>query len=48
MAVNYDAFGPHLSKVKIPGAHDKIYKDECVFTFDNPVNLLGYTHQATK
>ena len=23
---------------RIPGPHDKVYKDECLFSFDNPVS----------
>lgn len=29
---------PHLNKIKIPGPNDKVYKDECLFSFDNPVS----------
>ena len=25
---------PHFSSVKIPSTHDKVYKDECMFSFD--------------
>lgn len=25
---------PHFSKVKIPSTYDKVYKDECMFSFD--------------
>lgn len=28
---------PHLKNIKIPTQHDKVYKDECVYSFDNPV-----------
>lgn len=35
-----DSLTPHLSKIKIPGPQDKVYKDECVYSFDNPVNLF--------
>lgn len=28
---------PHLSKIKIPKSSDKVYKDECVYSFDSPV-----------
>ena len=27
----------HLSLIRIPSAHDKVYKDECAFCFDSPV-----------
>lgn len=35
---------PLLHHVKIPISSDKVYKDECVFSFDNPVciKMLGY------
>jgi len=26
----------HCQGVKVPGAYDKVYKDECMFSFDNP------------
>lgn len=29
---------PHLSKIKIPGQQQIVYKDECVYSFDNPVS----------
>ena len=25
---------------RIPGPHDKVYKDECFFSFDSPVSKL--------
>ena len=25
---------PHFSKVKTPGTYDKVYNDECMFSFD--------------
>lgn len=28
----------HLNEIQIPTAHTKVYKDECVFSFDNPVS----------
>jgi hypothetical protein len=28
----------HLKSIKIPGNSQKIYKDECVFSFDTPVS----------
>lgn len=28
----------HLKSIKIPTEHDKVYKDECVYSFDNPVS----------
>jgi hypothetical protein len=33
-----DLLTPHLNSVKIPGNSQKIYKDECVFSFDTPVS----------
>ena len=27
---------------RIPGPHDKVYKDECFFSFDSPVRNLQY------
>ncbi|XP_060519311.1 ubiquitin carboxyl-terminal hydrolase 5 [Cylas formicarius] len=31
----------HLKNVKIPSQQDKVYKDECVFSFDNPETDTG-------
>lgn len=39
-----DQLGPHLNKIKVPGPHDKVYKDECVYSFDSPVNLQPLLH----
>lgn len=36
-----DLLTPHLSKVKIPGPQQLIYKDECVYSFDNPESETG-------
>ncbi|CAM9439960.1 unnamed protein product [Phaeothamnion confervicola] len=35
------AIRQHFGKVKVPGAHDKVYKDECVFSFDTPFSKDG-------
>lgn len=38
---------PHLNEIQIPTAHSKVYKDECVFSFDNPVSrFFGYVFLA--
>ncbi|VEN49930.1 unnamed protein product, partial [Callosobruchus maculatus] len=31
-----DLLSKHLGDIKIPTANSKVYKDECVFSFDNP------------
>ncbi|XP_053985117.1 ubiquitin carboxyl-terminal hydrolase 5 [Hylaeus anthracinus] len=31
----------HLVKVNVPGKHDRIYKDECVYSFDTPDTSTG-------
>lgn len=36
-----DLLTRHLSNVKIPNPQDKIYKDECMFSFDNPETETG-------
>ncbi|XP_028166955.1 ubiquitin carboxyl-terminal hydrolase 5 [Ostrinia furnacalis] len=36
-----DLLTPHLSKIKIPGPQQLIYKDECVYSFDNPESETG-------
>ena len=33
-----DLLTPHLNSIKIPTNAQKIYKDECVFSFDTPVS----------
>lgn len=33
-----DLLNQHLSKIRVPGPNDKVYKDECMFSFDNPVS----------
>eukprot|EP01036_Dinobryon_divergens_P039629 gene39629-52265_t len=30
-----------FGKLKIPTQHDKVYKDECVFSFDSPFSDSG-------
>ncbi|CAD5112680.1 DgyrCDS1901 [Dimorphilus gyrociliatus] len=32
---------PHLSKVRVPKGGDKVYKDECVYSFDSPESPGG-------
>lgn len=32
---------PHLARIRTPGNADKIYKDECVFSFDTPESEGG-------
>lgn len=29
---------PHLAKIKAPFGQEKVYKEECAFSFDNPVS----------
>ncbi|XP_013194321.1 ubiquitin carboxyl-terminal hydrolase 5 [Amyelois transitella] len=36
-----DRLTPHLSKIKIPGPQQLVYKDECVYSFDNPESETG-------
>ncbi|XP_056636547.1 ubiquitin carboxyl-terminal hydrolase 5 isoform X1 [Diorhabda sublineata] len=36
-----DIFTPHLKNIKIPTTGSKVYKDECVFSFDNPETDTG-------
>ncbi|XP_023941871.2 ubiquitin carboxyl-terminal hydrolase 5 isoform X2 [Bicyclus anynana] len=36
-----DIMTPHLSKIKIPAPQQLIYKDECVYSFDNPESATG-------
>ena len=31
----------HLQKIRVPQKHDKVYKDECVYSFDTPDTSTG-------
>lgn len=31
---------PYLSAVRVPKTGDKVFKDECLLSFDTPVNML--------
>lgn len=33
---------PHLSKLRVPKGGDKVYKDECIYSFDSPVNFKTF------
>lgn len=32
---------PHLAKIKAPFGQEKVFKEECTFSFDNPVSRLA-------
>lgn len=32
---------PYLSAVRVPKPGDKVFKDECLLSFDTPVNMSG-------
>ena len=32
-----DLLQPHLRSIRVPNAGDKVFKDECAFSFDTPV-----------
>lgn len=34
-----EALKPHLSSIRTPVAGDKVFKDQCAFSFDSPVSL---------
>lgn len=36
----------YLTKVKVPRPNDKVYKDECVLSFDTPVSILQKFHST--
>ncbi|KOB76671.1 Ubiquitin carboxyl-terminal hydrolase [Operophtera brumata] len=36
-----DLLTPHLSKINLPGFRQLVYKDECVYSFDNPETETG-------
>lgn len=42
----------HLKNIKVPEVTDKVYKDECVYSFDTPVSVnlffLTFTKQIKK
>lgn len=46
-----DAILPYLSEIRIPNSNDKIYKDECVYSYDTPVSGFQLdsriNHQST-
>ena len=29
-----------ISRIKVPGPTDKVFKDECLYSFDNPVRAM--------
>lgn len=35
------ALAQHIKSVRIPEPGDKIYKEECVYSFDTPVSCLS-------
>lgn len=35
-----ELFATHLCKVRVPSTYDSVYKDECVYSFDSPVNCI--------
>lgn len=38
MALNVeDMLKPHFQSIRIPQSGDKVFKDECAFSFDTPV-----------
>ncbi|XP_037513037.1 ubiquitin carboxyl-terminal hydrolase 5 [Rhipicephalus sanguineus] len=41
MATFADKLVPHLGRIRAPGHADKVYKDECVFSFDTPESEGG-------
>lgn len=41
MATFYEKLVPHLGQIRTPGHADKVYKDECVFSFDTPESEGG-------
>ncbi|XP_077509583.1 ubiquitin specific protease 5 isoform X1 [Amblyomma americanum] len=41
MAAFCEKLAPHLGRIRTPGQGDKIYKDECVFSFDTPESEGG-------
>nr|XP_037284301.1 LOW QUALITY PROTEIN: ubiquitin carboxyl-terminal hydrolase 5-like [Rhipicephalus microplus] len=41
MATFNDKLAPHLERIRTPGHADKVYKDECVFSFDTPESEGG-------
>ena len=35
--LNMDVIGANLDRIKTPGPNDRVYKDECFYSFDSPV-----------
>ena len=40
MLSNMQELEKHIKTVKVPKIGDKIYKDECVWSFDTPVSIF--------
>ena len=36
-----DLFEPHFQSIRIPQHGDKVFKDECAFSFDTPVTTVA-------
>ena len=34
-------FSQYFGKIRTPQAGEKVYKDECAFSFDNPVSNMS-------
>ena len=34
------ALHKHLPKIPVPSVNDRVFKDECVYSFDSPVSIL--------
>ena len=40
-----DVIGANLDRIKTPGPNDRVYKDECFYSFDSPVwTFLSFFH----
>ena len=37
--LNMDVIGANLDRIKTPGSNDRVYKDECFYSFDSPVRI---------
>lgn len=33
----FELLKPHFASIKVPTSRDKVFKDECAFSFDSPV-----------
>lgn len=38
--ISMSVFSPYFGRIRAPQAGEKVYKDECAYSFDNPVSII--------